>query len=169
MQTTLRRAPQDRDCDREGTDVEVLGCEFCCTGGADLIFADATNSDELIAALEILRGFEVAGRRVVVCDATSFDHSRKMAFHELGREFVSRGQANLVITFGRGRHEVALAARDAGLATADVIACCDASSAGDVVLERLAPGDTALLLGIQERQSKALEERLVGRDESIAR
>ena len=160
METALSSPPAELSTEPQSPSTEVLGCVIYTAGGTNLIFSDTDDVDEVAAALEILRGIQVDRHRVVVCDATPFGHPVSMAYHELGRQCVQRGNADIVITFGRGRHDVALAARDAGLPLDKVVACCDATTAGDVVVELLSEGDTALLLGFNQQHSEAIQARL---------
>ena len=113
--------------------------------GITLLQIDTPSRGEVDSALEILRGFRAVGRRVVVCDSSNLVVGR-----QFGHSLVEQGKTELLVSCGRSGREVAIGARDAGLSLADVVVCSKADSACEVLNCRLLPGDTVLMLGIED-------------------
>jgi len=145
-QDSLVDVPADADC------VRVISAP-----GMSLLYANAKTEDEAVFALELLRGFRAVGRRVVLCDTSQLTTDSQPAGTEFGRTLVHDGSAEILITCGPGGREVAVGARDAGLDLASVVVCRAALETCAVLAGRLTPGDTVLLLGIQQ----AVCDRLV--------
>lgn len=139
----LEAAPSalTRELDTAMESTRVIALE-----GITLLCANATSRDETTTALELLRGFRATGRRVVLCDT-----SRLVVGKQFGCEVVERGGANMLVSCGISGREVGIGARDAGLDLASVVVCSKPQAGGQVVASRLAPGDTVLLLGIDDR------------------
>ncbi len=127
--------------------------------GVTLLHSDGGSRQELVAALESLRDFRAVGRRVVLCDTTELVVGR-----QFGCSLVEQGQVEVLVSCGRSGREIAIGARDAGLALADVVVCGRSTAASEVLSHRLAPGDTVLLLGVREESCNhivaVLEQRL---------
>ncbi len=116
--------------------------------GITLLCANATSRAETSAALELLRGFRATGRRVVLCDTAQL-----IVGKQFGCEVVESGAANLLVSCGISGREVGIGARDAGLDLASVVVCSNPLAGGQVLANQLTPGDTVLLLGIDEEVS----------------
>lgn len=115
--------------------------------GVSIICCDGTAEDfNVSAALELLRGFRVTGRRVVLCDT-----SRLPAGRQLGQAIVAEGSGTILVSYGTGGRDVAIGARDSGLDLGSVVVCSDSHSACELVTRQLLPGDTVLLLGAEQR------------------
>ena len=129
--------------------------------GITLLCTNATSRHDIAAALELLRGSRVTGRRVVLCDT-----SRLVVGKQFGREMVEGGDVQIVVSCGISGREVGIGARDAGLNLASVVVCGNALAGGQVLANQLAPGDTVLLLGIDkatcESVATLLSERAGG-------
>ncbi len=113
--------------------------------GVTLLCANTTSRDETAAVLELLRGFRATGRRVVLCDT-----SRLVVGKQFGCEVVERGGANMLVSCGLSGREVGIGARDAGLDLSSVLVCSKPLAGGQVLATQLVPGDTVLLLGIDD-------------------
>jgi hypothetical protein len=111
--------------------------------GITLLCANTTSRDETASALELLRGFRATGRRVVLCDTTQL-----VVGKQFGCEVVEGGAANLLVSCGISGREVGIGARDAGLDLASVLVCNKPLAGGQALACQLVPGDTVLLLGM---------------------
>jgi hypothetical protein len=76
---------------------------------------------------------------------------------------VVEGGATVLVSCGRSGREVAIGARDAGLDLSNVVVCRDAFSACELLSCRLAPGDTLLLLGVDQVACERLIQLLDNR------
>jgi len=128
--------------------------------GMSLLYANAKTFAQTVLALELLRGFRAAGRRVVLCDTLSLTAGSQSEDRELGHALVEEAGAEVLITCGTTGRDVAVGARDAGLNLASVVVCREATGACGVLADLLAPGDTILLLGIQQSVCDQLVETL---------
>ena len=126
--------------------------------GITLLTADASSRQEIAAALNLLREFRAAGRRVVLCDT-----SRLVVGKQFGHELVQSGAAELLISCGLGGREVGIGARDAGLNLASVVVCSQTLAGGHVLANQLAPGDTVLLLGMDSFSCENIVAQLTQR------
>ncbi len=130
--------------------------------GITLLCATTSSREEISAALELLRGFRATGRRVVLCDTNEL-----VVGKQFGSEVVETGGVSLLVSCGISGREVGIGARDAGLDLASVIVCNQPLAAGQVLRKQLTPGDTVLMLGIDNstcmRLAATLEEHLVPR------
>jgi len=111
--------------------------------GVTLLYANVTSRPEISAALKLLQSFRATGRRVVLCDTTEL-----VVGKQFGCEVVEDGSAELLISCGISGREVGIGARDAGLDLSSVVICAKPLAGGQVLASQLAPGDTVLLLGI---------------------
>ena len=128
--------------------------------GITLLCTNATSRQDTAAALELLRGFRVTGRRVVLCDT-----SRLVVGKQFGREVVEGGAAQMLVSCGISGREVGIGARDAGLNLASVVVCSKPLAGGQVLASQLATGDTVLLLGVDretcDKLATLLSQRLL--------
>jgi UDP-N-acetylmuramoyl-tripeptide--D-alanyl-D-alanine ligase len=110
------------------------------------------------AALEVLAEFE-GGRRYAVLGDMKELGSGEVAFHrEVGAAAAAAGLETLV-TFGELARHLGEAAADR-LGGDRVIAADDHEAAADLLLERLAPGDTVLVKGSRAMGMERIVERL---------
>ena len=127
--------------------------------GVTLLCANTTSRAETTSALELLRGFRAAGRRVVLCNT-----SQLVVGKQFGSEVVERGEANLLVSCGISGREVGIGARDAGLDLASVLVCGKPLAGGQALACQLVPGDTVLLLGFDDAMcdevSKLIDSQL---------
>lgn len=113
--------------------------------GITLLTAEIRSREQATAALKLLRGFRATGRRVVLCDTSQMTVGK-----QLGHEIVEHGGADLLVSCGISGREVGIGARDAGLDLASVVVCGKPVAGSHVLLNQLSPGDTVLLLGLDE-------------------
>jgi len=123
--------------------------------GLMLLHAETTSRAETAGALNLLREFSTAGRRVVLCDTTNMVVGR-----QLGREVVESGGATVLVSCGLSGREVGIGARDAGLELSNVVVCSSAASGTQVLLNQLRFDDTVLLLGIDEATCNVIASQL---------
>ena len=71
----------------------------------------------------------------------------------------------MVVAHGAGARELAIAARDAGLALGRVVVCTDEITARNVLGDSIMDGDAILALGIPAESCYKLAERLESRFE----
>ena len=138
--------------------------------GVTLLQARISKHNDTESANESLRGFRAA-RRVVLCDTAGMSDTVSGVERQLGHALARDGEADLVVSCGRGGRDVAVGARDEGLPLANVVVCNDARSACEVLANQVAHGDTVLLMGVDDqvraRLVLSLEKRLA--DESYAK
>lgn len=123
--------------------------------GTSLLCANIVTYQETTEALELLRGFRATGRRLVLCDT-----SRISAGRQLGQTIVTEGGASVLVSCGLSGREVAIGARDSGLDLANVVVCRDSRAACELLACRLLPGDTVLLLGVDQESCDRLVDLL---------
>lgn len=115
-------------------------------------------------AIHSLRGHTAEGRRVVLCNTSGMVENYTSVERQLGRALVEEGDAEVLISSGKFGREVAIGARDVGLSLSNVVVCNDMPSACRVLGNQLQPGDTVLLLGVEDadraRLVLSLEKRL---------
>ena len=126
--------------------IKAVSARVLAVQGVSLLHAFGRNSEELTAALEILRAFRATGRRVVLCDTTNLAPGR-----QVGRLMVENSGVEAVVSCGAHGRELAIGARDAGLDLASVIVCPGVKAACESLVRRLCPGDTVLLWGVDQQ------------------
>jgi hypothetical protein len=117
------------------------------------------------AALKTLRGFRTNGRRVVWCHSTELSRATGVDLRAWGRKFVDQGGAQMLVVYGAGSRELAIAARDAGLPIGRVIVCTDETTARNVLGDSIMDGDVLVALGTPLETCYKLAERLESRFE----
>ena len=141
-----------------------MRCEVIEIRGA-MIINDTCNSNPtaMRAALELLRDFESAGRRIVVCGDVAESGPRSIALHwQMGKEIVEIGGADLVIACGQFARHVTAGARATGLERARAVPCETAEDALPYVRQIVMPGDTVLVKGSRLMAMERVIEGLKG-------
>ncbi|HVX60981.1 MAG TPA: UDP-N-acetylmuramoyl-tripeptide--D-alanyl-D-alanine ligase [Pirellulales bacterium] len=126
-----------------------MRCEVIGLGGAQLI-NDSYNASPaaMRAALELLRDFDAAGRRIVVCgDMRELGDEAVQLHRELGTEIVTLCGADLLVACGNHAADVVAGAQAAGMPSERTIACCDPLDAVPHVQRTLSAGDVVLVKG----------------------
>ena len=125
--------------------IKAVSARVLAVQGVSLMHTTGHTTEELAAALEILRGFRATGQRIVLCDASSLSSGR-----QAGQLMVEQGDARAVISCGSHGRDLAIGARDAGLDLSSVVVCQDVKAACEALVHRLVPGDTVLLWGVEQ-------------------
>ena len=133
--------------------------------GTTMLHAPSCTPAVADAALKSLRGFRTAGRRIAWCNPSELAKTPNVDLRAWGRKFVEQGGAQMLVVYGAGARDLALAARDAGLAIGRVIVCTDDVTARNVLGDSINPGDAVLALGITAESCYKLAERLESRYE----
>ncbi len=126
-----------------------MRCEVSEIRGATII-NDTYNSNPtaMRAALELLREFDVAGRRIVICGDMAELGAQSIALHwQMGKDIVQIGGAELVIACGRFARHVTAGARSTGLDRARAVPCETIEDAIPYVGQAVLPGDVVLVKG----------------------
>jgi len=141
-----------------------MRCEVREVRGATII-NDAYNASPtaMRAAIELLRDFDVVGRRVIVCgDMAELGDEAASLHWYLGHQAYTAGKADLLIACGQFARHVVCGARAAGMATARAIPCITVDAAMPILGQVIMPGDVVLIKGSRvmamERIVKALEQ-----------
>lgn len=126
-----------------------MRCEVIEVRGA-MIINDAYNANptSMRAALELLRDFDMPGRRIVVCgDMAELGDAAAPLHWQLGRDVVNLCGADLLIACGQYSRHVVSAARAAGMPTARAIPCVTLDDALPFLGQAIMPGDAVLVKG----------------------
>lgn len=137
------------------------------SSGAVLLHAPHGTPTAANAALKSLRELNVAGRRIVWCNAAELAGARNGDPRGWGRKFVEAGGADMAIFCGQGGRDLAVAARDAGLPLTRVVVCRDDATARNVLCDSVHAGDAVLALGVSEESCRSFAERLESRFEIV--
>ena len=116
------------------------------------------------AALDVLEGLSVEGRKVVVLGDMTELGELTVSAHEAAGERVA-AVADLFITVGQRTLRAAEAARLSGMDAGRVVSFTDAREAGDFVRDRLERGDVVLVKGSQSMRMEKAVEKLLARPE----
>jgi len=126
-----------------------MRCEVSEVRGVTII-NDTYNSNPtaMRAALELLRDFDTAGRRTVICGDMAELGTRSIALHwQMGKDLVQIGGAELVIACGQFARHVTAGARSTGLMRAAAVPCDTVDEALPYVGQAVLPGDVVLVKG----------------------
>ncbi len=147
---------------------QPMRCEVSFAAGATIV-NDTYNSNPtaMQAALELLREIDSPGRRIVVCgDMAELGHDAAELHREMGRQVVQKAGADLLIACGQYAHEVAAAARTAGLPSARSLAIREVDQSVELVCNAIQPGDVVLVKGSRmmrmERVVQAIQQQARG-------
>lgn len=121
------------------------------------------------AALELLRDFDSAGRRVVVCgDMKELGPESSQWHRQIGDEVVTVCGADLLIACGQYARDVVTGARDAGMPLGRAVACTSPRDAVPVLRDQLAYGDVVLVKGSRALTMERVVDALVAGDQQRA-
>jgi len=141
-----------------------MRCEVLDIRGATVI-NDAYNANPtaMKAALELLRDFDAAGRRIVVVgDMAELGDEAAWLHWELGHQVATLCGADLLIACGAYARHVIAAARAAGMPHARSIPCGTVDEALPYLSQAILPGDVVLVKGSRlmalERVVEALQK-----------
>lgn len=133
--------------------------------GTTLLHAPLCTPVVADAALKSLRGFRAPGRRIAWCNPTELSRTPRVDLAAWGRKFVEIGGAQMLVVYGAGSRELAVAVRDAGLPLSRVVVCRDDFTARNVLCDSINSGDAVLALGVTADSCYKLAERLESRFE----
>jgi hypothetical protein len=131
--------------------------------GATLLVVPQASLAAAEVGLKSLRGQKSPGRRVAWLNVTELSRTPGTDLAALGRRLVQEADAALVVVCGQGAREVALGARDAGLALGRVVVCRDEATARNVLGDSIAADDIVLAFGINMDGCQRLADRLESR------
>lgn len=150
----------------EGFNPVPMRCEVTEVGGVTII-NDAYNASPtaMRAALELLRDFDVPGRRVFVCGDMCELGDESAALHRrLGDQVVTLCGADLLIACGDFARHMVAGARAAGMPESRAIACHTVEKAFPHLTDAISSGDVVLVKGSRamrmERVVEAIEQLL---------
>ena len=126
-----------------------MRCEVSEVRGATII-NDAYNASPaaMRAALELLRDFDAAGRRVVLLgDMAELGDDTAILHRQLGNQVVTLCGADLLIACGEYSGDVVAAARAAGMPHRHAIACRTPEETLPYLGQIILPGDVVLVKG----------------------
>jgi UDP-N-acetylmuramoyl-tripeptide--D-alanyl-D-alanine ligase len=139
-----------------------MRCEVTEIRGATII-NDTYNSNPtaMRAALELLRDFDAAGRRIVICGDMAELGAQSIALHwQMGKDIVQIGGAELVIACGQFARHVTAGARSTGLVRARAVPCDTIEDAMPYVGQAVLSGDIVLVKGSRVMAMERLVEAL---------
>jgi UDP-N-acetylmuramoyl-tripeptide--D-alanyl-D-alanine ligase len=139
-----------------------MRCEVTEIRGATII-NDTYNSNPtaMRAALELLREFDAAGRRIVICGDMAELGPQSIARHwQLGKDIVQIGGAELLIACGRFARHITAGARSTGLDRARAVPCDTIEDAMPYVGQAVLPGDIVLVKGSRVMAMERIVEAL---------
>lgn len=133
----------------ERFDSVPMPCAVSEVRGATIIH-DAHNASApaMRAALELLRDFDAAGRRIVLLgDMTDVGDDALLLHRQLGNQVVTVCGADMLIACGDHAGDVVAAARAAGMPSRQAIACRTPEEAPPYLGQIILPGDVVLVKG----------------------
>ncbi|OHB70951.1 MAG: hypothetical protein A2V70_03965, partial [Planctomycetes bacterium RBG_13_63_9] len=146
----------------EGFQSVPMRCEVLEIRGATII-NDTYNSSptSMQAALELIRDFDTGGRRIVVIGDMAELGNKSVPLHwQLGKQVVTLGEADLLVTCGRFARHVVAGARAAGMPCARAIPCDTVEEALPYLGQVILPGDAVLVKGSRMMAMERVVEAL---------
>ena len=146
-----------------------MRCQITRVGEATIV-DDTYNASPVAmkAALELLRDFDAAGRRIVVCgDMAELGGAAEAMHYQLGDQIVSLCGADLLVACGRWADEVAAGALAAGMPRHAVTACQEPDEIMEFVATLLEPGDVALVKGSRVMAMERIVQAMSGREPQL--
>jgi hypothetical protein len=131
--------------------------------GATVMSTTESSPKQATLALKSLRGFRATGRRRVWVDSTELSQTPGVDLTHWGSRILELSRVDTLLVTGQGSHQLALAARDAGLSVSQVTVCQDHAVARNLLCDTIAAGDATLLLGINQESTNKVVERLGSR------
>lgn len=131
--------------------------------GAWTVIDDTYNASPMAlhAALELLGEYETSGRRVVVAGTMHELGRDATQLHRLmGRQAVTVGGADLLVTCGPRAGDLARGALEAGMPASAVVVCPDAADAAAQLIDRLRERDVVLVKGARIERLERVVQRL---------
>ncbi len=130
-------------------DAVPLRCDVLDIRGATIINdTDNASPTAMHAALELLRDFDVPGRRIVICGDLAERGPQSIALHwRMGKDIVQVGGAELVIACGQFARHVTSGARSTGLIRSCCVPCDTVEQALPFVAQAILSGDVVLVKG----------------------
>jgi UDP-N-acetylmuramoyl-tripeptide--D-alanyl-D-alanine ligase len=147
-----------------------MRCQITRVGGATVV-DDSYNASPVAmkAALELLRDFDAAGRRIVVCgDMAELGPQAAALHYRLGDQVVSVCGADLLIACGRWSEEVAAGALAAGMPQNAVTVCQEPDEIMEQCATLLEPGDVALVKGSRVMTMERIVGAMIHREPQLA-
>ncbi len=133
----------------ERFDSVPMPCEVSEIRGATIIH-DAHNASPpaMRAALELLRDFDAAGRRIALLgDMAGVGDDAALLHRQLGNQVVTLCGADMLIACGDHAGDLVAAARAAGMPSRQAIACRTPEEAPPYLGQIILPGDVVLVKG----------------------
>jgi UDP-N-acetylmuramoyl-tripeptide--D-alanyl-D-alanine ligase len=146
-------------------DAAPTRCEVVEIRGA-MVINDTRNVNPpaIRAALELLRDFDVAGRRIMICGDIAGPSPKSIELHwRMGKDIVQIGGAELVIACGDFARHVTAGTRAAGLDRARAVPCETVEAAMPYIGQVVMPGDAVLVKGSPQMAMQRVIESLKGK------
>jgi UDP-N-acetylmuramoyl-tripeptide--D-alanyl-D-alanine ligase len=115
----------------------------------------------MLAAFELLRDFDTAGSRIIVCgDMAELGDQSPRLHYDLGTQAVTVCGADLLVACGQFAYEVVSGARAAGMSRSKSVPFRTPDDALPLVSSAIGPGDVVLVKGSRRLKMERLVEAL---------